>query len=106
MPLEGKVMMELKTKEDTFAHIFKTLHEGEEDFIIIERDDEYFDVGTPKVYLSQYKVWSYIERKAMDYVKGRALDIRCGTGSIDQTLTIGKPFEVSIKANKPLERYS
>jgi SAM-dependent methyltransferase len=48
---------------------------------IIERDDGYFSANqSPKIYFSEYPDWPIIEQKAMDFVKGRVLDIGCGAG--------------------------
>jgi SAM-dependent methyltransferase len=54
---------------------------GQDVYEIIERDDGYFSAHqSPKVYFSQYADWPIIEQKALDFVKGRVLDIGCGAG--------------------------
>jgi len=50
-------------------------------FEIVERDDGYFGVSSgPKLYFSEFEDWSEHEKKAMEFVKGRVLDIGCGAG--------------------------
>jgi 2-polyprenyl-3-methyl-5-hydroxy-6-metoxy-1,4-benzoquinol methylase len=57
-------------------------YKGEEAAEIVERDDGYFNAtpGNPKSYFSEYEDWSPLDRKAMELVKGRVLDIGCGAG--------------------------
>jgi len=50
-------------------------------FEIVERDDGYFDVSSgPKLYFSEFEDWPDHEKKAIEFVKGRVLDIGCGAG--------------------------
>ncbi|KYH39909.1 MAG: ubiquione/menaquione biosynthesis methyltransferase-like protein [Candidatus Bathyarchaeota archaeon B26-2] len=56
-------------------------YNGERSFEIIERDDGYIDIGPEtSVYFSSYEDWSPHEKKAMEFVKGRVLDVGCGAG--------------------------
>jgi SAM-dependent methyltransferase len=60
---------------------FKTKEDKRE---IVERDDKFID-GTRDgyggdVYFSEYKDWPSIEKKAIEYVRGRVLDVGCGAG--------------------------
>jgi 2-polyprenyl-3-methyl-5-hydroxy-6-metoxy-1,4-benzoquinol methylase len=54
---------------------------GIESFEIVERDDGFFSV-TPgaKIYFSVYEDWPDMDKQAMNYVRGRVLDIGCGAG--------------------------
>ncbi|HVP16383.1 MAG TPA: class I SAM-dependent methyltransferase [candidate division Zixibacteria bacterium] len=47
---------------------------------MLERDDGFVDVMKASEYFSEYEGWSEIERKAMQFVKGRVLDVGCGVG--------------------------
>lgn len=48
---------------------------------IIERDDDYIDVGSDfGQYFTEYKQWSALEKNAVDKAHGRILDIGCGAG--------------------------
>ena len=63
--------------QELWAYYFK----GQDICEIIERDDGYFSsYQSPKIYFSEYPDWPIIEQKAMDFVKGRVLDIGCGAG--------------------------
>jgi 2-polyprenyl-3-methyl-5-hydroxy-6-metoxy-1,4-benzoquinol methylase len=75
-------MKKLKPEEDTFGQEMWACYKGEEASEIVERDDGYFNAtpGNPKHYFSEYEDWAPIERKAMELVKGRVLDIGCGAG--------------------------
>ena len=48
---------------------------------IIERDDNYIDTGSEAgTYFTEYQDWSRLERRAIELVKGRILDVGCGAG--------------------------
>ena len=68
--------------EDAFGQEMWACYKGKEASEIIERDDGFFEAnprGTA-FYFSEYKDWNPTERKAMEFVKGRVLDIGCGAG--------------------------
>jgi 2-polyprenyl-3-methyl-5-hydroxy-6-metoxy-1,4-benzoquinol methylase len=75
-------MKKLKPEEDTFGQEIWACYKDEEASEIVEREDGYFNAtpGNPKNYFSEYADWSPIERKAVEIVKGRVLDIGCGAG--------------------------
>lgn len=75
-------MKKLEPEEDAFGLEMWACYKGEEASEIVERDDGYFN-ASPKglgVYFSEYEDWDLIEKKAMEFVKGRVLDIGCGAG--------------------------
>jgi 2-polyprenyl-3-methyl-5-hydroxy-6-metoxy-1,4-benzoquinol methylase len=75
-------MKKLKPEEDAFGQEIWACYKGEEASEIVERDDGYFNATPkgPKNYFSEYEDWEPIERKTMEFVKGRVLDIGCGAG--------------------------
>ncbi len=75
-------MKKLKPEEDAFGQEMWAYFKGEEAFEIVERDDGYFNASPkgPGLYFLQYEDWDPIEKKAMEFVKGRVLDIGCGAG--------------------------
>ena len=79
---------------------FKT---GQPHSEIIERDDGMISAGVygPKLYFSEYRNWTSIEKKAMKYVRGKVLDIGCGAGRHSLYLQ-GKGFDVTGVDNSPL----
>ena len=86
-------MKKLQSEEDAFGHALLAVHNGKEVNEIIERDDGFFDSMSTGAYFSDYAVWSPIEQKAMQFVKGRVLDIGCGAGRHSLYLQ-GKGFDV------------
>jgi len=75
-------MKRLKPEEDAFGQEIWACYKGEEAFEIVERDDGYFNASPkgPGLYFLEYEDWDPIDRKSMEYVKGRVLDIGCGAG--------------------------
>jgi len=75
-------MKRLKPEEDAYGQEMWACYKGERAFEIVERDDGYFDAffPSPKLYFSEYDDWHLIERKAMEFVRERVLDIGCGAG--------------------------
>lgn len=58
-----------------------TFYKGERASEIVERDDGYIDVSSgPQMYFSEYEDWHAIEKEAMEFVKGKVLDVGCGVG--------------------------
>lgn len=72
--------MQTQDSSDAFGHALKAHLEGEPSFSIIERDDGYFDAESISNYFTEYNDWSDLQRKAIEQVKGRVLDIGCGAG--------------------------
>lgn len=70
----------LKPEEDAFGQMIWAYYQGKEVFEIWERNDGYISVDLPKTYLSEYEDWALHQRKAMEFVKGKVLDIGCGAG--------------------------
>lgn len=70
----------LKPDEDAFGQTIWARYKGADVFEIIERDDKYMDVVSSKGYFADYEDWHPIEQKAMEFVKGRVLDVGCGPG--------------------------
>lgn len=71
----------MKISKDAYGQEIWAYFKGKKVFEIIERDDGYFDAweGTKK-YFSEYKDWDEHEKKAINFAKGRILDIGCGVG--------------------------
>jgi SAM-dependent methyltransferase len=72
----------IKPEEDAFGQEMWAYYKGEEASEIVERDDGFFNSSpkAPALYFSEYEDWDPIERKAMEFVKGKVLDIGCGAG--------------------------
>ena len=72
----------IKSEEDAFGQEMWAYHQSKEASEIVERDDGFFSSSpkAPALYFSEYEDWDPIERKAMEFVKGKVLDIGCGAG--------------------------
>jgi len=69
----------MKPEQDAYGQEVWAYYNGKRSFEIVERDDGYVDVSSgSRVYFSSYEEWSPREKKAMEFVKGRVLDIGCG----------------------------
>lgn len=72
----------MKLEEDAFGQMLWAYYKGKEVSEIWERDDGYISAssGAVKKYFSEYVNWAQHEKRAMEFVKGRVLDIGCGAG--------------------------
>jgi len=92
----------MKPEKDAYDQEMWAYYKGEESFEIVERDDGYFDVTPgPRNYFSSYESWSLLDKKAMEFVKGRVLDVGCGAGRHSLYLQ-KKGFDVLGIDNSPL----
>ena len=74
-------MKKLKPEENAFGKEMWACYKGEEASEVVERDDGYFNASKgPRLYFLEYEDWDPIDRKAMEFVKGKILDIGCGAG--------------------------
>jgi SAM-dependent methyltransferase len=73
-------MRKLKLEEDAFGQKLWAVFNGREVFEICERDDRYIDAMKMTGYFAGYEDWDPAEQKAMQFVKGKVLDIGCGAG--------------------------
>jgi len=70
----------VKPKEDAFGQMIWAYYKGKDVFEVWERSDGYITVDPTKTYFSEYEGWALHQRKAMEFVKGRVLDVGCGAG--------------------------
>lgn len=77
-------MKKLKAEEDAFGQEMWAFYKGERASQVVERDDGYFDASPngPRMYFSEFEDWHPVEREAMEFVKGKVLDIGCELGGI------------------------
>jgi 2-polyprenyl-3-methyl-5-hydroxy-6-metoxy-1,4-benzoquinol methylase len=92
----------LEPEEDAYGQEVWAYYQGKEASEIVERDDGYIGAsGGAKIYFSEYEDWNPIEKEAMEYVKGRILEIGCGAGRHSLYLQ-KKGFDVLGIDNSPL----
>jgi len=85
----------LRESQDAFGHAFLDCLNGDrEAAVTIDRDDglSQDDVGC-RVYFGEYDEWSPHLKKAIEYARGRVLDVGCGAGRHSLYLQ-GKGHEV------------
>ncbi|HET8678842.1 MAG TPA: class I SAM-dependent methyltransferase [bacterium] len=72
----------MKDHQDAFGHALLDYLRGRGSLVdFAEREDGYIDVsGSRNAYLANYESWPSHHKRAMEYVKGRVLDIGCGAG--------------------------
>jgi len=71
----------LKDSQDAVGHEIYDCLNQKGGYEIVERDDGFFGVSLgPKSYLSDYNDWPEHQQQAIEYVRGRVLDIGCGAG--------------------------
>ena len=74
-------MTALADDQDAFGHLLHDYLAGQDVSEVIERDDGFVGtVGSPRRYFMPYRDWPAHERKAMESVQGRVLDVGCGAG--------------------------
>jgi len=75
-------METLRPENDAFGQMLWTYYQGKEVSEIWERDDGYISASSSAVkrYFSEYVDWAQHERRAVEFVKGRVLDVGCGAG--------------------------
>jgi len=76
-------MARLTDKQDAYGHALQDYSCGQGEYEIAERDDGYVDVsGGPAYYLSGFDDWPAPQRKALEFARGRVLDVGCGAGRV------------------------
>lgn len=67
---------------DAYGHaLWDYLHGRGRGYEVVERDDGYVNIsGGRAVYLADYSNWPPHHRRAIQYARGRVLDVGCGAG--------------------------
>src|SRR5262245_37916959 len=73
----------MPTQTDAYGRLVYAHYKGLPSTEIIERDDHWFGVsaGAP-AYFAPFEKWPSVERRAMQLVRGRVLDVGCGAGRV------------------------
>ncbi len=91
----------MKSDRDAYGREIYAAYRGEEFIEIVERDDGYIGGMDNRVYFAEFKDWPDYEKKAMDLVRGRVLDIGSGAGRVSLYLQ-SKKHDVLALDNSPL----
>lgn len=71
----------MKPHEDAFGRELLDFMNGNNRCEVIERDDGYLDVNDDlRVYFESFEDWPLHHQQAMEFARGRVLDIGCGAG--------------------------
>jgi SAM-dependent methyltransferase len=95
-------MKKLKPMEDAYGQEVWSYFNGKKSFEIVEREDSLFDVSSgAQTYFSVYDDWPEHHKRAIEFAKGRVLDIGCGAGRHSIYLQ-SKGLDVTGIDNSPL----
>jgi SAM-dependent methyltransferase len=73
----------VKQAADGYGQMLLAALEGRDAVEIVERDDGYIEANPgPRAYLAPFRRWHRLDRQAMRFVRGRALDVGCGGGRV------------------------
>jgi SAM-dependent methyltransferase len=92
----------MRPGDDAFGQALIDWTRGGTDPEIYERDDGFIDIGAgPEVFLAEFRDWPSPERRAMNYVRGRVIDIGSGAGRVSLYLQ-QRGFDVVALDSSPL----
>jgi len=67
---------------DVHGHTMWDAWKNEASFDLVERDDGFIISIPGSSYLAKFEDWPEIEKRAMDFVRGRVIDLGCGAGRV------------------------
>jgi SAM-dependent methyltransferase len=71
----------LKPAQDAYGQMMIDYLRDRSGYEVVEHDDGFVGIGAgPALYFADYEAWRQTERDAMEFVRGRVLDIGCGAG--------------------------
>lgn len=79
---------------EIFGDAVRDYHQGKDPVVKIIRDDGYVDDDNTEGYFRSYEEFDSFEKKALEHVKGKVLDVGCGPGRMALHLQ-EKGFEVT-----------
>jgi SAM-dependent methyltransferase len=77
----------MKDSQDAYGHAMLDYLETGEGFEIAERDDGFISISAgPEYYFADFIDWPAHQKRALESVRGRVLDIGCGAGRVSLAL--------------------
>jgi SAM-dependent methyltransferase len=71
----------VKPHQDAYGQMMLDYLRDGSGYEVVEHDDGFVGLGAgPRLYFAGHDAWRQTERDAMDYVRGRVLDVGCGAG--------------------------
>lgn len=71
----------LKPSQDAYGQMMLDYLRDGSGYEVVEHDDGFVGIGAgPRLYFADFDAWRQTERDAMDFVRGRVLDVGCGAG--------------------------
>lgn len=71
----------LKPDQDAYGQMMLDYLRDGSGYEVVEHDDGFIGLGAgPRLYFADFDAWRQTERDAMDYARGRVLDVGCGAG--------------------------
>jgi SAM-dependent methyltransferase len=71
----------LKPSQDAYGQMMLDFLRDGSGYEVVEHDDGFVGIGAgPRLYFAAFDSWRQTERDAMDFVRGRVLDVGCGAG--------------------------
>jgi len=104
----------LTETQDAQGRLMNDFFKGRDVSEIIQRDDGFIEANPVSMYFRTFRQWPRIERDAMNYVRGRVLDVGCGAGrhslylqqkkKLDVIGIDASPFAVKISKRRGLKK--
>ena len=71
----------LRPHQDAYGEMMLDHLRDGSGYEVVEHDDGFVGIGAgPRLYFADFDAWRQTERDAMDFVRGRVLDVGCGAG--------------------------
>ena len=79
----------LKPHQDAYGQMMLDYLRDGSGYEVVEHGDGFVGVGAgPRLYFAEYDAWRQTERDAMEFVRGRVLDVGCGAGRFMRWLQV------------------
>ncbi len=92
----------MEKNKDAYGQEVLAAFNGKESYEIVERDDGFMGLSTgAEAYFADFKQWPKWQKKAINFAKGKILDVGCGAGRVGLYLQ-KEGLDVTSIDNSPL----